>query len=684
VKNIKDADRLNSLRATRLLDSPATPAFDRLTQLASKLLGVPSAMVTLVDDNRQFFKSAVGLPQPWAALRETPLSHSFCQHVVETGGPVVVPDARLDAKHCDHPAIRDMNIVSYLGVPLRTTDGYTLGSFCVTDSKPRAWLPGEVGLVSELAQSVISEIDLHVKVAEQRDLLHRYQLWLNRMPVACFTCDSDCRITAWNPAAERIFGFPANTALGQWPHELLFAAEHRDAVAGHIQDIIAGRTLEHCHRPCRAADGHDVICHWTLTPLPLADGRFNGFIAMAEDITAQAQAEEKRVELETQLRQSQKMDAIGQLAGGVAHDFNNILTAIHTSAALQLDPTCSALEMREAAGQIVTATNRAAELTRQLLVFSRRQAMHRVPQDLNETVRSTAQMLQRLLGANVTMQLNCAADAIRVSADAAMLGQVLLNLAVNARDAMPHGGQLTVRTTVQRIAPRPLVSGARLPVARHACLKVSDTGVGIAPEILPRIFEPFFTTKPTGKGTGLGLATVYGIIAQHGGWVDVRSTPGRGTTFHVYLPLHGAPSETAEMEDAVVELPRGTETVLVVEDEEMVRKLLSRLLRRLGYQVMEVHNGAAALPVLRERHQEIQLVLTDLVMPERIGGLALAAETHTFAPQLPFLFMSGYNRDHDPADTMLVEGVNYLRKPFKTEDLARMLRQALGTRDKQA
>jgi signal transduction histidine kinase/ActR/RegA family two-component response regulator len=395
------------------------------------------------------------------------------------------------------------------------------------------------------------------------------------------------------------------------------------------------------------------------------------------DVTALRRNESERSSLEAQLRQAQKMEAIGRLAGGVAHDFNNMLSVIQGNASMLLTPGTDPTEQTDCAKEIVHAAERAAGLTRQLLLFSRHQALQRVELDLNEVVQDMTKMLRRIVGEDITLQAGFDPQLPVVLADRGMIEQILLNLAVNSRDAMPKGGRLQIGTSVRVLTPEESAHRNGAAAGTYACLCVTDTGCGIPPEIQHRIFEPFFTTKEVGKGTGLGLATVYGIVQQHGGFLDLTSQPGQGTTFHVCLPglprTQARPKAVASMQD----LPRGTETLLVVEDEPALRLLVGNLLKRLGYTVLVAESGVAALQLWQEQKGRIRLLLTDMIMPDGLTGRELALRLLADNPELKVVYTSGYTADQSGTGLTLVEGVNFLQKPFQTTRLAQTLRQAL-------
>jgi len=391
--------------------------------------------------------------------------------------------------------------------------------------------------------------------------------------------------------------------------------------------------------------------------------------SLFRDVTAQRRLEE-------QLRQSQKMEAIGQLAGGVAHDFNNILTVIHGHASL-----LESFELEESAArsaqQITQAAQRAAGLTRQLLTFSRRQLIQPRKLDMNKIVGNITELLGRLLGEDVSLQLNYCQSPAMVEADAGMMEQVLLNLAVNARDAMPKGGRLAVRISIVDVNEAHVQHKPEARTGRFVCVSKTDTGCGIPPENLQRIFEPFFTTKEVGKGTGLGLATVYGIVKQHQGWIEVESTVGKGTTFRIYIPDAGSEHVESEKPATQNTVRGGSETVLLVEDERPVRELASRVLQKYGYKILQAGNGIEALKIWKQHKDEIALLFTDLVMPDNMNGRELAEKLWIEQPGLKVIFTSGYSTDIVGKDFRLEPELNYLQKPYQPQTLALVVRRCL-------
>ena len=399
-------------------------------------------------------------------------------------------------------------------------------------------------------------------------------------------------------------------------------------------------------------------------------------IIVLHDITEQKRAEERMESLREQLRQSQKMEAIGRLAGGIAHDFNNLLTIIKGYSQLSLIELKENTPLRENIEHIHTATDRAADLVRQLLAFSRRQILEMKVWDLNAILTNLNNMLRRLIGEDIELTTLLAEDLGRVKTDIGWIEQAIMNLVVNARDAMPSGGKLTIETGNADLDDAYVSGRVGVKPGRYVVLSVSDTGVGMTPEVRERLFEPFFSTKEKDKGTGLGLSTVYGIVKQSDGDIWVYTEPGKGSTFKIYLPRVDDPLQQPRTRVSGDELLRGSETILLVEDEEEVRKLAVRVLERQGYKVLAARDGDEAL-ILCEQHQgPIHLMLTDVVMPG-MDGHEVAKRLESFHPEMKVLYMSGYTDDAIVLHGVLVEGVNYIQKPFTVDALTKKVREVL-------
>ena len=473
----------------------------------------------------------------------------------------------------------------------------------------------------------------------------------------------------WSDETYRIFGYaPRQVAVST---EFFYKTVHpddRQRIATALEEALRNRQIYDVEHRILLPSGQERYVR-ERAEVVLESGKPVQMRGIVMDIT-------ERRQLGEQLRQSQKMDAIGQLAGGVAHDFNNILTVIHGHASLLLVDKTVSNNAARSAQQITQAAERAAGLTRQLLTFSRRQVMQPRRLDLNEVVSNLTMMLGRILGEDIALRLNYWPQPALVKADKSMMEQVLLNLVVNARDAMPKGGQLSIKINQVKIQPDQQGYDSESRSGEFVCLNVIDTGCGIDPENLRRIFEPFFTTKEVGKGTGLGLATVYGIINQHQGWINAESELGKGSTFRVFLPKADGELEN-ETKMIRKQVRGGNETVLVVEDEVAVRELVCSVLAGHGYKVLQAETGVKALEIWERSKKKIDLLLTDLVMPDHLNGRELAEKLRADKPKLKVIFTSGYSADVVGKDFVLQRGLNYLQKPYDPQKLALIVRDCL-------
>jgi len=470
--------------------------------------------------------------------------------------------------------------------------------------------------------------------------------------------------------------------LAMWP---AVAAEVRageaDALWRHIGSLLEDpaslmavrAAAEQGREPAEAlrlADGRRI--ELTANPQRL-DGVTLGWVFRFRDVT-------ERHLLEEQLRQSQKMEAVGQLAGGVAHDFNNLLTIVRGNLDLLRDDVTLSGDAHELLDEVGRAAARAADLTRQLLAFGRKQTLRVSVFDLGETLTGIEPMLRRVIGANITLSADRDASATPVRADRGQLDQVVMNLVLNARDAMPAGGSVRLTTRLVRVSEaRTVALGDIMPAGAYAELAVADTGSGIASDDLSRIFEPFYTTKPVGQGTGLGLAMVHGIVRQSHGFIDVESARGIGTTMRLLFPVavEGAVAKAAVQPPAAAPAPApGSQTILVAEDETAVRRLIKTLLRREGYTILEAANGREALEIIGSHPGPIHLVVSDVMMPE-LTGTALSRELRKERPELPVLLISGYTTPEGLGEADLAGG-GFLGKPFTTDALSEAVRTAIA------
>lgn len=494
-------------------------------------------------------------------------------------------------------------------------------------------------------------------------------------PVAlCLTRLDDGRFVDVNDRFLELFELQPDAIVGTSPAGLQLYPEpgRRDEFVNHLRAQGAIRDLE---TTARTRSGRLRIVLLSAELLDL--GTESCILTLLTDITEHRHAEVTRARLEAELRHAQKMESIGQLAGGVAHDFNNLLTAIGGYTELALADLATGSPIRADLAEIQRATDRAGALTRQLLAFARRQRLEMRPLDLNQLAASVAKLLRRLIGEHIQLVVEAAPDLGVVVADPGQLEQVLVNLAVNARDAMPMGGTLTIGTANVDLDPRSAPGHLDLPAGRYVQLTVSDTGVGVPPEHQPHLFEPFFTTKPLGEGTGLGLATCYGIVQQHGGAIAIASEVGQGTAVAVYLPRSSGAEGDSGPDAAPVALPEGTETILLAEDDPAVRALTARVLRACGYTVLVAANGVEALR-LAQHHAPgaVDLLLSDVVMPA-LAGPALAAQLRQQYPRVKVVFMSGYSTHPALPDADGIGGDWLLAKPFTPAELAQWVRARL-------
>jgi len=504
--------------------------------------------------------------------------------------------------------------------------------------------------------------------------------------IATLLIDSNHIITHWNKACEKLTGISAAEIVGTQKAWSAFYAEERSLLADLIVDeatekeiiryyegrynksnLIKGAYEGENFLPAMGEKGKWLFV--TASPLKNYHGTVIGAIATIQDIT-------ERKNEQQQLRQSQKMEAIGTLAGGIAHDFNNLLTVIIGNAQLALMNVIGDESIREGIEEIKKAGDKATSLTRQLLAFSRKQIIRPEIMDLNIEINETEKMLKRMIGEDIEFQTVLEPELWKVYADSGQIGQIIMNMVVNARDAMSQGGMLTIETANADLNEnyfRERGIHEKKP-GHYVMLAVSDTGIGMDKETLKHIFEPFFTTKEVGKGTGLGLSTVYGIVKQNNGFIWAYSEPGKGTTFKTYLPKVDA--EPEEKEQTSVDDPGGSETVLIVEDNDSLRKFAKEVLLQHGYRVLDAENGEDALKVCKEYDGQIDLMITDVVMP-KMGGREAADRLQPLYPQMKVIYMSGYTDNAIVRHGILKPGLNFLEKPFTPESLARKVREAL-------
>lgn len=483
--------------------------------------------------------------------------------------------------------------------------------------------------------------------------------------------DAAGRIEYVNPAFEKLTGYAKHEVLGQTPR-LLKSGEQGADVYRELWTTIQAGKIYRSVMINRKKSGESFIVEKTITPVRDSSGRIAHYISNDRDIS-------ERRRLEATLFQAQKMDAIGLLAGGVAHDFNNLLMVISSYAELMQDSIGPGHRLHRNVLEILSAARRATDLTRQLLAFGRKQAQTLQVLDLNNILRDVSKMLTRVVGEDVELAIQLDLDLGKVKLDPVQVEQVVMNLAANARDAMPKGGKLTIATRNVELDEDYVHVRTIVPSGRYVMLEVSDSGDGIDSEHLPHIFEPFYTTKEQGKGTGLGLATVYGIVKQSGGFIWVYSEPGMGTTFKAYFPRVEQSAQVSPPGDSEIEphALRGHETLLLVEDENAVRHPACEFLRQCGYCVIEGRDALHAVEQAHEHSGHIDLMITDVVMPGMSGGQLTELLLERY-PDMKVLFMSGYSERVVLRHQIFAPQTNFLQKPFTLRALAAKIRKVLG------
>ncbi|MEW6322956.1 MAG: PAS domain S-box protein [Acidobacteriota bacterium] len=601
---------------------------------------------------------------------------AFTERAMAGGEPEACNDIARDPRSAPwRAAALARGLQSMIALPL-IVDGRRIGTLNLYADRPGFFDEHEVQLLGGLAEDVAfalktRELEERQRRAEAEVRAHeeRFRLLIENTSDVIMMVDADGIVRYQSPSLTTVLGYAPEELLGRSLFDLVHpddAAATRESLATAVTRPGGSVSVEH---RVRHRNGEWRILQSLGRLLPEHGGGDQLVVVNARDLTDTRRLEE-------QLRQSQKMEAIGQLAGGVAHDFNNILVAILLQAELADGEPDLPEEARARLRQVREAANRAADLTRQLLLFSRRQVMQPRDLDVNQVIANTATMLRRIIGEDVQLHLHLDPGPLVTRADAGMLEQVLLNLAVNGRDAMPGGGVLRIATGRSHVPGSDVEAPADAAPGPYVRISVSDTGHGIPADVRPHIFEPFFTTKGPGKGTGLGLATVFGIVRQHKGWIVVRSEPGHGAAFDVHLPLSDNPSPEPPPPASSL-AATGSETILLVEDEPEVRTVTRLALERVGYRILEAGDAAEARRVWRAHQRDIALLLTDLVMPGGTTGQQLAAELCAERPALKVVYFSGYSPNLAGRELALGSGHRFLQKPFSAADLRQLVRQYL-------
>jgi signal transduction histidine kinase/CheY-like chemotaxis protein len=594
-------------------------------------------------------RAGVGWKMGQTGTRKIPAdAHTQPGFTLSAGEPVVVDDPKAEGRFEPTPLLEEHGVVGSMMVAV-IGQGHAFGVLGAHTTHRRNFTEDEVHFL--LAVATVLAMAAARRRAEAQ--LERLAAFAQLNPNPAMEVSAEGKLNYSNEAARKLA-----KELGK--------LETRALLPPNIKHIVQ-TCLSNKNNVGLETEMNGRRFSWLFHPV-----QTSGVVhAYVEDIT-------DRLSLEAQLRQSQKMESVGQLAAGVAHDFNNMLTIIQGHSGMLLAKSAQIPELLDSAQAIYFASERAANLTRQLLMFSRKNVMQPKPLDLREVVSHLSKMLQRLLGETIVLEFDPPPELPLIHADTGMLEQVIMNLAVNARDAMPRGGKLSIKTEALELDASYAHTHPEGRPGQFVCLRVSDTGCGMDGQTMSRIFEPFFTTKEVGKGTGLGLATVYGIVKQHEGWIQVVSEPGHGTTFNLFFEATTAKAETkAGGVSLASEMRGGQETILIVEDEPVLRDMTQTILQECGYQTLEAASGREAFEVWEKHRDSIDLVLTDMVMPEGVSGMELAERLVAAKPGLRIIFASGYSMDD--LDTGFVRDGHavFLQKPYTHITLAKTVRECL-------
>jgi two-component system, cell cycle sensor histidine kinase and response regulator CckA len=786
---LNELERLKALRRYKILDTKPEPEFDDITLLASHICGTPIALVTLVDENRQWFKSNIGMPGS-----ETPRDIAFCAHTILQTEMLVVEDAQADERFAANPLVTDgAKIRFYAGSPLMTSEGQALGALCVIDQVPRELNLQQKNLLQALSRQVVALLELRRSLIALQQNEETLRVLFDLMPAMIWLKDTENVILRINSRVAESLGKPIEEVEGKSSLEI-YPQDSARLYSEDLEIIQSGVPKLGIVEMVRDQAGQALWLQKERVPYCDKDGKVIGVIIMAQDITERKQAEAardrlaailecttdlvsiadpngyllylngaartllgvgvdedirtaliadfvpdpatdpiliegiptairqgiwsgetvllsrggqeipvsqviiahktsegklefvstimrdvtERRRLEARLMQSQKMETVGKLAGGIAHEFNSILTAIIGQSILLVDDLPAESPLLRNATEINKAAVRAAALTRQLLAYGRQQILRPETLNLNSVLASMENTLRHLVGKDVNARIAPASGLKTVKADAGQIEQVIMNMVINARNAMPNGGNLTLETANISFDQESSSRYPELKPGNYVMLAIADTGLGMSAEFQAHLFEPFFS-KSVGKGIGLGLSTSYGIIKQSGGHISVYSEPARGAVFKIYLPESEEETKLPVPRVAPSELPRGTETILLAEDDPSLLEMSATLFRRLGYTVLTAANGVEALNLKHQRDVgHIDLLFTDVVMPH-MSGKELSERIRAIYPLTKILFTSAYTANAAVHQGVLNAGVTLLQKPFTPTALANKVRELLDS-----
>jgi PAS domain S-box-containing protein len=677
-------DRLAALDRYRMLDTGPETVFDDIVKVAAQICGVPMALISFVDDRRQWFKAAIGLN-----VSETPLSVAFCAHAIQEEETFIVTNAAEDPRFSGNPLVTgDPNLRFYAGAQLQTSDGFPLGTLCVLDRSPRELTPEQLQTLEVLARQVVTQLELRRALAEKSTSEKRNQLILDSaIDYGIITLDIKGFVTSWNEGAFRVFGWTETEMLGELCDKFFTEQDCVDGVPDREMGAALARGRGSDERWHVRRDGSQFWASGEMMPLTDDDDKPIGFLKIVRDRTEKRNLEQamqeqnatleqriaeevhNRTKTEEALRQAQKMEALGQLTGGIAHDFNNMLTGIIGSLDIirRRIATGRIDEMHRFMDAATGSAQRAAALTHRLLAFARLQPLDTKPNDLNQLIYGMAELLHRTIGERIALDMLLAGDVWPAATDANQFESALLNLTINARDAMPDGGRLTIATRNIELDERYSQTNVDVTAGSYVEVSVTDSGVGMPKEVIAKAFDPFFTTKPIGQVTGLGLSMIYGFAKQSGGHLRIYSQIGKGTTVKLYVPRALKDMHEEVVDKAQTPLGEG-ETVLVVEDDATVLLFVADVLEELGYKVLKAKQASVAIPLLRATGR-IDLLITDVGLPD-INGRQLAEIALQARAGIKVLFMTGYAENIASRGGLLEAGMDIISKPFAIEELA--------------
>ncbi|RMF05813.1 MAG: hybrid sensor histidine kinase/response regulator [Chloroflexi bacterium] len=636
--------------------------------LAFEVVQVSAAMLTQDKSVAVTVAEYLTADQVSILNRVTPVeSNPAQQFLLQNRAPLVINNVQQERQLDSLQSwLKDRQVESLLLVPL-IVDDEVVGSLEIACAKARSFSPEDVSLAWSVADQAAAAVS-RAWLNEERHLLSTA---IEQAADIILITDENGIILYANPAFERISGYTLREVVGKSP----FIVPHPDQDLTQINTLwstIKSGRVWHGFLTNRKKTDETYTVEATITPVRDDSGAVVNYVSTQRDVTRER-------ELEKQYRQAQKMEAIGQLTAGIAHDFNNLLMAINGFAELMQLKLPDDSPFQDIAGRIVSSGESAANLIRQLLVFSRKQLVEAKIINLNNVVSEIDKMLRRIIGEDIDLQTSLKPDLWPVKTDPTQIEQIIVNLAVNARDAMPTGGTLIIETRNVVLTDPAALNILDVGTNEYVMLSVTDTGVGMSKEVKQHIFEPFFTTKTEGKGTGLGLATVYGIVKQIGGAIQVESEEGDGARFEIYIPRAvEAPAGGMLEESLLHHRLQGTETVLLVEDSSAVRELITLTLNARGYHVIKAGNGEEALRLFKERSHEIDLLLTDMIMP-KMGGKELAERILEMCPDMKVIYTSGYSNDMISAYGILEPNIAFLQKPFSPIDLVSTVRAVLDS-----